>query len=178
MINKIFDRLPFAATIDQSIYCAHGGIPHEITSIDDLNSSIPSVISNPEAESNVSWEIIWSDPIGPEEYSKVAEIEDIKNQRNEGIKEGYLRNTRRGTAFFYNELATSKFLNENHLTHVIRAHEVPKEGYVFFFDKKCTTIFSCSHYCGNDNNCAVILANNETLGIIRIDTVANKPATD
>jgi hypothetical protein len=32
-VNQVFDCLPFAATIDQSIFCVHGGIPPRETSL-------------------------------------------------------------------------------------------------------------------------------------------------
>jgi hypothetical protein len=68
---------------------------------------------------------------------------------------GFLTNNRRGTAFFYGEEAVNNFMQNNGLTHIIRADEVPANGFTFDFGNKCTTIFSCSHYCGNNNEAAV-----------------------
>ncbi|KAH9401094.1 hypothetical protein TYRP_002683 [Tyrophagus putrescentiae] len=78
----------------------------------------------------------------------------------------------------FREAGTATFLAANQLTHVIRAHEVPRFGFIFHFNFKCTTIFSCSHYCGNDNDCAVVFVDRASMRIIRIDTSANISATD
>ena len=53
--NRVFDSLPFAAVIDESIYCAHGGIPFTILTIEGLNQ-LPSSISEPEQETPAVWE--------------------------------------------------------------------------------------------------------------------------
>ena len=71
-----------------------------------------------------------------------------------------------------------RFLRKNSLTHVVRAHEVPTNGFFFHFDKKCATIFSCSHYCGNNNECAVMFVDRDQLRVVRIDTTNNASATD
>ena len=61
---------------------------------------------------------------------------------------------------------------QNGLTHIIRAHEVPLNGFTFHFGEQCATIFSCSHYQG-DNKCAVIFVDQERIRVLRIDTEDN-----
>ncbi|KPM07246.1 serine/threonine protein phosphatase-like protein 7 [Sarcoptes scabiei] len=201
LTNQLFDRLPLCAVIDERIYCAHGGIPHQSINLNEINSMMPSVIVTPEFDSQLAWEIMWSDPIAPEHFqmvinmyptmiqpftrSNTADGGSISNGANgntnsqeEKIRDGYLPNTKRGTAFYFNDRAIENFFQENHLSYVVRAHEVPKLGFMFHFENKCITIFSCSHYCGNENDCAVLFANHERIRIIRIDTTANASATD
>lgn len=36
VINKVFDRMPICAIIDESIYGAHGGIPTSVIKVEDL----------------------------------------------------------------------------------------------------------------------------------------------
>lgn len=56
MFNRIFDILPFAAIVDESIYCVHGGIPFTETKIEDL-SRMPLVLQDPEQEAPAVWEV-------------------------------------------------------------------------------------------------------------------------
>lgn len=171
--NQIFDRLSLSAVIDDVIFCAHGGIPRNTIEIADIQKQ-PNQIFNPEQESRLAWEILWSDPIHQQQFLEMSCL--LKDEI--GQKEGFLFNRKRGTAFVFNEDAANRFMSNNGLTHIIRAHEVPTNGFFFHFDKKCTTIFSCSHYCGNCNECACVLVNRDLLRVIRIDTSNNLSATD
>ncbi|KAH9417130.1 uncharacterized protein LOC113789988 [Dermatophagoides pteronyssinus] len=175
LTNRLFDRLPLSATIDDTIFCCHGGIPHQITRLNELEKRIPPVVMSPESDCSIAWEIMWSDPINQDHFMTIQNLYQI---RNENLRQGYLPNTKRGTAFYFNERALDNFFAENRLTHMIRAHEVPKLGFMIHFGQKCVTVFSCSHYCGNDNECCVLFAHQEKLRVIRIDTTANQPATD
>lgn len=55
-LNRVFDMLPFCALIDESIYCAHGGIPFTQTKIEDLMRA-PAVLQDPEQEAPAVWEV-------------------------------------------------------------------------------------------------------------------------
>ena len=94
------------------------------------------------------------------------------------IDGGFINNAKRGTAYLFNDVAAQNFLAANQLSYIVRAHEVPQQGFDFHFGNKCATIFSCSHYCGNKNLCACILVDTPTMRIIRLDTFNNAPATD
>ena len=170
--NKFFDRLPFAAVIDDSIFCCHGGIPASGSTIREINA-IPKVVRNVE-DCKVGWEIIWNDPVDIKEFKQTIEL----RKESGDISRGFVTNLRRGTAFYFNEMACQDFLKANGLSYLIRAHEVPIDGYRFIFDQKCLTIFSCSHYVGSDNKAAVVHISDQTLRIVTIDTVGNAPAMD
>ena len=171
--NKVFDKLPFCAVIDDAIFCAHGGIPASTRQIDKINE-VKVDLKEPEKEAAIAWEILWSDPIGPQQFAEAADLLKVRVD----TARGFLTNTKRGTAFLFGEEAANTFLQTNGLTHIIRAHEVPAQGFTFHFGNKCTTVFSSSHYCGNNNEAAAVHIDNEKLRIIRLDTVNNSPACD
>ncbi|KAI2809360.1 hypothetical protein BLOT_000509 [Blomia tropicalis] len=150
MFNRVFDTLPFAAVIDEQIFCSHGGIPCLINKIEELNR-LPANVPNPDKDALPIWEILWSDPISTLEYQKLCEFQRNKEDT------GFLVNTKRATGYYFNENATSNFLTKNNLTHVIRAHELIQSGYKFDHHGMVITVFSSSHYCGGNNEAAVIL---------------------
>lgn len=171
--NKIYDKLPVCAVIDDAIYCAHGGIPRSATKLDQI-SKVKRELPDPEKQSKIAWEILWSDPCHNQQFSEICNMLKVRPKETGG----FIKNTKRGTAFLFNEDGANSFLRNNGLTHIVRAHEVPPSGVTFHFGNKCATIFSCSHYCGNNNPCTIVLADNEILRVINMDTVNNAPATD
>lgn len=163
--------MPVAATIDDQIYCAHGGIPTSSTRLDELYN-IPSPLTDPENQSPAAWEILWNDPVSSTEYSEYADLlrKQPGGQQAVANMQGYLPNTKRGTAFFFSEEAVKRFLHLNNMSHIIRAHECVPPGYALHCNGKVITIFSSSHYCGATNDAACILVEREKLRIIRLDT--------
>lgn len=171
ILNKTFDLMPVAATIDDQIYCAHGGIPTSALRIDELYN-IPTPLTDPENQSPAAWEILWNDPVSSTEYLEYADLlrKQPGGQQAVTNMQGYLPNTKRGTAFFFSEEAVKRFLHLNNMTHIIRAHECVPPGYALHCNGKVITIFSSSHYCGATNDAACILVEREKLRIIRLDT--------
>ncbi|XP_052800806.1 uncharacterized protein LOC128231722 isoform X2 [Mya arenaria] len=164
-INDCFDVMPIAATVDDKIFCVHGGIPApELDGglVESINK-VPHPLKNPEDESPLAWDIMWSDPISLDVLTPEA-IVDLKENK------GFINNTRRGTAHFFSCDALISFLERNGLTHVIRAHEVQEAGFQVQQQGKLLTVFSSSHYCGGSNEAACVLADSFKLRMIRIDT--------
>uniref|UniRef100_A0A6G1S6C2 Serine/threonine-protein phosphatase n=1 Tax=Aceria tosichella TaxID=561515 RepID=A0A6G1S6C2_9ACAR len=170
-LNKCFDVMPVAATIDDQIFCSHGGIPTSALRLDELYN-IPTPMPDPENQSAAAWEILWNDPVSSTEYSEYADLlrKQPGGQQAVANMQGYLPNTKRGTAFFFSEEAVKRFLHLNNLSHIIRAHECVPPGYALHCNGKVITIFSSSHYCGATNDAACILVEREKLRIIRLDT--------
>ncbi|XP_052234478.1 uncharacterized protein LOC127847015 [Dreissena polymorpha] len=164
-INDCFDVMPVAATVDDKIFCVHGGIPTpELDGgyVESINK-VPHPLRNPEEESPLAWDIMWSDPVSLDVLTP-ENIQELKKNS------GFISNTRRGTAHFFSCEALISFLERNGLTHVIRAHEVQEAGFQVQQQGKLLTVFSSSHYCGGTNEAACVLADNYKLRMIRIDT--------
>lgn len=170
-LNKVFDLMPVAATIDDQIFCSHGGIPTSALRLDELHN-IPVPLVDPENQSAAAWEILWNDPVSSTEYAEYADLLRKQPGGQQAVinMQGYLPNTKRGTAFFFSEEAVKRFLHLNSLSHIIRAHECVPPGYALHCNAKVITIFSSSHYCGATNDAACILVEREKLRIIRLDT--------
>lgn len=164
-VNKCFDSMPIAATVDDKLFCVHGGIPSPdygggfIGCIND----IPVPLRDPEKESDLAWELMWSDPLNSENQS-----EEVKSELEAGG--GFMFNTKRGTASFFSCEALMEFLERNKLSHVVRAHEVQHVGFKVQQGGHLLTVFSSSHYCGSSNEAACVLADNFKLRMIRLDT--------
>lgn len=165
-VNECFDVMPIAATVDDKVFCVHGGIPspeNEGGNIEAINK-IPSPLADPETESPLAWELLWSDPLSSSDNLTEASIKELKENH------GFTFNSRRGTAHFFSCEALCNFLERNGLSHVIRAHEVQEAGFKVQQQGKLLTVFSSSRYCGGSNEAACVLADNFKLRLIRIDT--------
>eukprot|EP00286_Rhodomonas_abbreviata_P020856 CAMPEP_0181296532 /NCGR_PEP_ID=MMETSP1101-20121128/4756_1 /TAXON_ID=46948 /ORGANISM="Rhodomonas abbreviata, Strain Caron Lab Isolate" /LENGTH=499 /DNA_ID=CAMNT_0023401407 /DNA_START=271 /DNA_END=1767 /DNA_ORIENTATION=- len=68
-INNFFDTLPLAASIDDSVFCVHGGIPRELCrpgSSLDIIRSIECPLRSVQAD-EIVYDMLWSDPSSPEQ---------------------------------------------------------------------------------------------------------------
>jgi len=121
-IVSIYDRFPVAAVIGNEYFAVHGGIP------EGVNSYFEIMNLNHGEESYK--EIFWNDP-----------SEEIDT---------FQPNFQRGGYKLYGEKAVERFLKENDLSMIIRAHQVQTNGYKYYFDKKLLSIFSVSNYRGGN----------------------------
>ncbi len=120
---KVFSLLPYAAIINNKIFCVHGGIAEGLSSVKQIKN-IPKGEIDP--SSPLIIQILWNDPR--------ENIKDFEPSiRGPGIK-------------FFGKNVLKKFLEKNNLKIMIRSHEPPIKGYDIKFDKKILTIFSCRYY--------------------------------
>jgi len=164
-VNLCFDAMPVAALIDEKIFCVHGGIPPpwelKGRSLRAAINDIPCPLQDPETESPIAWEILWSDPL-PTDAGPIADDGDAKD--------GFAPNDKRSTAHVFSTQALEAFLSKHRLSHVIRAHEVQQVGFQVQQKGKLLTVFSSSRYCGGANEAACVLADASKLRLIRLDT--------
>ena len=69
----------------------------------------------------------------------------------------------RGAGYIFGEDVCQRFLQENDINRVYRAHQLCKEGYQVLFSGTLATIWSAPNYCGRYENQASILELDEQL---------------
>ena len=136
-----FNCLPIAAIIDDSIFCCHGGLSPELTFVNEIKEIIrPTDVP----EQGMLCDILWSDP-------------------NKDIVDDYFGENERGISVTFSKKYVQKFLSDNNLELLCRAHQVVEEGYEFFANKACVTVFSAPNYCGMFDNSGAMMVVVENL---------------
>ncbi|KAI5171116.1 serine/threonine-protein phosphatase 4 catalytic subunit [Nematocida sp. LUAm3] len=130
-ICEVFDYLPLAAVVNESIFAVHGGIGPSV-SIEEIEKTFR--VQDVPIEGIVS-ELLWSDP-------------DIET-------ETYKENTR-GAGFLFGEKQVDDFLRETGMKMIIRSHQLVDAGYSEMFNKKLITIWSAPNYCYRCMNKAAV----------------------
>lgn len=127
----LFNYLPFAAIINEKIFCVHGGLSPELKRIEDiLDISRPTDIP----ETGLLNDLVKSNPDKDiSEYSKDEE----------------------GTLF--GEKIVSDFIKTNDIDLIVRGNQAVENGYEFFADRQLITIFSAPNFLGNFANSSGIL---------------------
>lgn len=67
----------------------------------------------------------------------------------------------RGVSFVFGAEPVRKFLKDNDLDLICRAHQVVEDGYEFFAQRKLVTIFSAPNYCGEFDNSGALMTVDE-----------------
>jgi serine/threonine-protein phosphatase PP1 catalytic subunit len=139
--SDVFNCLPIAAIIDDKIFCVHGGISPELTSL-DLIRQIERPFEVP--EEGLLCDLLWADP-------------------NSDV-ETWAENDR-GTSVQFGAEPLDEFLKFFGFDFVCRAHQAVMNGYEFTFFPKQTvlTVFSAPNYCYQFDNNAAILKVDEKL---------------
>jgi len=129
-----FNCLPSAALIDDQIFCMHGGISPELTSLDQVRNLVrPSDIP----DSGLLCDLLWADP-----------SQDLS---------GWAENDR-GVSFTFGPDVLTQFNHRMGLDLIVRAHQVVEDGYEFFGNRQLVSLFSAPNYCGEFDNAAAVMA--------------------
>jgi len=143
---EAFDCLPLAALMNRQFLCVHGGLSPEIQTLDDILKL--DRFKEPPAFGAMC-DLLWSDP-----------SEDFGCEET---MEHFSHNEVRGCSYFYSYAACCKFLQQNNLLSIIRAHEAQDAGYRMYKKSPTTgfpsliTIFSAPNYLDVYKNKASVL---------------------
>lgn len=132
LCTDVFDCLILAAVVGTSIFCVHGGLSPQLTSLDQLKTmerrqEIPH--AGPISD------LLWSDP------------EEI---------EGFTQSSR-GAGFMFGQDVVAQFNHANKLELIARSHQLVMEGFKMMFDSQLVTVWSAPNYCYRSGNVASIL---------------------
>ena len=135
-----FNCLPIAAVIEDTIFCCHGGLSPDLIFVNQIKNIIrPTDVP----EYGMLCDILWSDP--------------------DNDAEDYFGYNERGISVTFSKKLLQRFLNDNNLELLCRAHQVVEEGYEFFGNNSCVTVFSAPNYCGMFDNSGAMMVVDENL---------------
>ncbi|KAK2195117.1 bifunctional Serine-threonine-specific protein phosphatase-bis(5-nucleosyl)-tetraphosphatase/Metallo-dependent phosphatase-like/Calcineurin-like phosphoesterase domain [Babesia duncani] len=165
-----FHALPIAAIVNNRYLLVHGGISpnfKRLQQLDNINRK-----QDPPSE-GLLCDILWADPYtDTNESNPCGTINRLKLFKSTEKVTKYAPNKLRCCSWTFGIDATRKFLKENGLLCIIRAHEAQFEGYKMHYNDletgfpKVITIFSAPNYCDIYKNKAAILhLNNSTMSI-------------
>jgi diadenosine tetraphosphatase ApaH/serine/threonine PP2A family protein phosphatase len=130
-IQEVFAWMPIAAVVNDSYFCVHGGISESYPTIQSI-----AEIRRPIVHADAVIDFFWGDPT---------------------IISGYYAPSPRGFGHLYGSDAVDRFLAENGLLQIIRAHEVVPEGVKTLLDGRVVTVFSTSDGSWPDKNSIAML---------------------
>mmetsp|Transcript_57379 Transcript_57379/g.124714 ORF Transcript_57379/g.124714 Transcript_57379/m.124714 type:complete len:428 (+) Transcript_57379:1-1284(+) len=162
-VNSVFDCLPIAAIISESVFCVHGGIPASLCdpscnpgSLISRINAIPVPLATDDADP-VALELLWSDPQATD------------------LQEDFVQNPERGCAHKFSGRALERFLSLHQLSMLIRAHEFKVHlGFQVQKRHQMVTVFSSSAYQGHSNEAACALVADGRVRLLRLESTAQK----
>lgn len=136
-----FSYIPIAARFGRDILCIHGGIGGNFTSIEKDIVPIQRPINN--YDNAIIENLLWSDPMPPEKEKEYKNLNYMTSPRGRGC--------------IFGKSPLDSFMKANHLSLIIRAHEVVDSGIRLQFNNKLITVFSASSYINSYNNNSGVL---------------------
>ena len=130
--TELFNLLPLAAIIDNKIFCLHGGLSPDISTIDQIRElerkkDVPN--------SGPMCDLLWSDP---------------EERTGWGVSP-------RGAGYIFGGDVSKKFINKNNLLMINRAHQLVMKGFSWSHENLVCTLFSAPNYCYRCGNQAGIM---------------------
>lgn len=130
----VFNCLPLAATIQDKIFCIHGGISPDLDSMKQIANVVrPTDIP----DEGFITDLLWSDP---DSTIPTWSLND------------------RGVSYTFSRKNVLDFCSKFNFDLIIRGHMVVEDGYEFFAKKKLVTVFSAPNYCGQFGNWGAVLS--------------------
>lgn len=136
---EVFDHLNLAAVIEGRIFCVHGGLSPDITTVDQVRTL--ERCQEPPQDGPFA-DLLWSDP------------EDV----------GRWMTNPRGAGFLFGSEVVQEFNHINGLELICRAHQLVMEGFKYMFEEKSlVTVWSAPNYCYRSGNVASVLTFSDKL---------------
>ncbi|CAB4255521.1 similar to Saccharomyces cerevisiae YDR075W PPH3 Catalytic subunit of protein phosphatase PP4 complex [Maudiozyma barnettii] len=129
---EVFDYLSLGAIINNNIFCVHGGLSPDVSTIDEIRA-IDRKQEVP--HEGAMCDLLWSDPDDVEKWSLSP----------------------RGAGFVFGQNEVNQFLHTNNVELIARAHQLVMEGYKEMFDGGLVTVWSAPNYCYRCGNVAAVL---------------------
>uniref|UniRef100_A0A7S1IGF9 Serine/threonine-protein phosphatase n=1 Tax=Eutreptiella gymnastica TaxID=73025 RepID=A0A7S1IGF9_9EUGL len=157
-LHSVFDCMPLAATVDNVLFCAHGGVPRirshqqedRLQILKDhqawtsaRGTTVLQEIGETTRMQEIFTDLLWADPATEEEEEGLDEYGFGKSHRGPGL-------------VTFGHSAISEFLAAYGLQYIVRAHEWMDYGLQLSKHGKVITIFSSSMYNNNKNSSAVV----------------------
>lgn len=140
----VFNTLPIAATINDKIFCIHGGLSPELHSLLQIERiQRPTDIP----DKGLLADLLWSDP-----DPLVRAFSHTNWPKND-----------RGVSYCFGKKHVDHFLLTFNMDLIVRGHMVVEDGYEFFDKRKLVTVFSAPNYCGEFNNYGAIMSVDKSL---------------
>ena len=122
--SEFFQAMPYAVVVNGYL-CVHGGIATTLEHVSQI-AGLPTPDLNP--DDPVAFQLLWNDP--------------------RDMIEGFIPSARGDGAFYYGSDVTRRFLEDNSLKGIIRAHEVV-DGFREDMDGRVITVFSSRYHSGS-----------------------------
>jgi len=132
-LTDMFDFLPVAALIDNTILCVHGGLSPSAHHLDQIRATFR--FQEVPHEGLIA-DLLWSDPS--------VECEGFQTSA-------------RGAGYLFGGDVVSQFLWTNSIECIVRAHQLCTDGYQRMFDDQLVTVWSAPNYCYRCGNLACLL---------------------
>ncbi|CCG25319.1 Sal6 protein phosphatase [Candida orthopsilosis Co 90-125] len=140
----VFNTLPVAATINDKIFCVHGGLSPELNDLSQIeNIKRPTDVP----DKGLLADLLWSDP-----DPSIRNFSLTNWPKND-----------RGVSYCFGKKHVDYFCSKFKLDLIVRGHMVVEDGYEFFNKRKLVTVFSAPNYCGEFNNFGAIMSVNKHL---------------
>jgi hypothetical protein len=120
--SHVFEVLPIAIYKTGHVFACHGGVPEEVTAIDDLQARNRR---HPDFPDDVLFQVVWNDPRENDYY--------------------FRHNSRSDRARYFGKQAFEKFMSDIQAEIMFRAHEVFPDGYTTFFNNRLVSVFSATY---------------------------------
>ncbi|CAR30341.1 phosphoprotein phosphatase PP4 catalytic subunit PPH3 [Lachancea thermotolerans CBS 6340] len=129
---EVFDYLSLGAVVDGQVFCVHGGLSPNVTTVNQIRA-IERKQEVP--HEGAMCDLLWSDPDEVSTWSLSP----------------------RGAGFLFGRNEVDQFLHCNGLELIARAHQLVMEGYKEMFGGGLVTVWSAPNYCYRCGNVAAVL---------------------